>query len=603
MLYSKAENQFGGTTLKSSKIILQYFKKNWFRYISGLCVVFIATYLNTMIPRKMGFAIDALNSPEINVDAVRRIAFSLALIGIGAFLSRFLWRYLIMGFCRHIEFYLREKLFAHLQKLSPDYYVRNNTGDIITRLIIDVQAIRAMIGFGTVSIIDVVVTVVLSVINMSLSINGLFTLMAFAPIPFLVFLLIKIRLLIRKRYGKVQKSISNIASKVQENITGIRVIKSFSQEEKESAVFNILSRKKLKAETALVRTFAVMDPSVSLAFGVVFSLFLVVGGSMVAKSQVTLGDFVSFNSYLLLIMNPISNIGKIVDRWQRGLTSMKRLDKILLEKPTITDKNADMSINRLNNGSITAKDLSFSFENNNFILKNISFAIPHGGSLAIMGPTGSGKTKMLELIVRLWECRDDMLFVGGCDINQLPLKTLRNECAFVPQDTFLFSDTIMENIRFFNMDISDEQVIEAAKAAFVHENISEFPKGYNTVLGERGMTLSGGQKQRIALARALAAKPKILLLDDCMSAVDAETEKEIIKNLKNIIADCTLIIVTHRLSASALADKILLLNSKGEIEEYGNHNELISSAGTYFKMVEEVLSVESLNDEEGDTVE
>ena len=253
--------------MKSSKIILQYFKNHWFRYISGPIVVFIATYLNTMIPRKMGFAIDALNSPAMNIAEVRRIATTLAFIAIAAFLSRFVWRYLIMGFCRHIEFHLREKLFSHLQRLSPDYYVRNNTGDIITRLIIDVQAIRAMIGFGTVSIIDAAVTMVLSIVNMSLSINGLFTFMAFVPIPFLVFLLIKLRLLIRKRYGKVQEAISNIASKVQENVTGIRVIKSFSQEEKESAAFNILSTKKLKAETKLARTFAVMNPAVSLAFG------------------------------------------------------------------------------------------------------------------------------------------------------------------------------------------------------------------------------------------------------------------------------------------------------------------------------------------------
>lgn len=589
--------------MQASQIVLQYFKKHWFRYTSGLIVVFIATYLNTMIPRRLGFAVDALAASEINIDAVKRVALSLAFIAVGAFLSRFLWRYLIMGFCRYIEFHLREKLFSHLQKLYPDYYVRNNTGDIITRLIVDVQAIRAMIGFGTVSIIDAVVTVVLSIINMSLSINGLFTLMAFAPIPFLVFLLIKLRLLIRKRYGKVQESISDIASKVQENITGIRVIKSFSQEEKESAVFNILSTNKLKAETTLARAFAVMNPSVSLAFGIVFSVFLVAGGSMVAKSQVSLGDFVSFNSYLLLIMNPISNIGKIVDRWQRGMTSMKRLDKILLEEPTITDAKADMNITTLDSGSISAKDLSFSFTNGNQILKNISFDIPHGGSLAIMGPTGCGKTKILELIVRLWECDEDMLFVDGHDINKIPLKTLRNECAFVPQDTFLFSDTITENIRFYKNNISDEQVIEAAKAAFVHDNISDFPKGYNTVLGERGMTLSGGQKQRVALARAIAAKPKILLLDDCMSAVDAETEREILGNLKNIIADCTLVIVTHRLSASSLANKILLLSSEGEIEEYGSHQELISSGGTYCKMVEDILAQESLNEEEGDSVE
>ena len=564
---------------------MKYFRKHWPRYITGLILVCIATFLNTMIPRKLGDAIDALSSPLSTPQDVKEIAVVLSVISVLAFIARFIWRYLIVGFCRYIEFYLREKLFEHLQRLTAEFYVKNNTGDIITRAIVDVQAIRMMLGFGMISIIDVFVTTVMSVINMSVSINIYFTLMALAPIPFLILIIMKVRVLVGKRYLKVQESISNISSKVQENITGIRVIKAFSQEEKESAVFNVLSTKKLKAETKLAQAFAVMNPSVSLAFGIVFSVFLAAGGSMVAKGSVTLGDFVSFNTYMVLIMAPIGHIGKIVDRWQRGITSMKRLDKIFLTKPSVDDAASDNTIKELTTGTIKVINLNYSMDNN-VILKDISFELPSGSTLAIMGPTGSGKSKILELLIRLWRCDNSMIYIDGHEISSVPLNLLRNNCAFVPQDTFLFSDTILENIRFYNKSITDEQVFEAAKAALVHESIMDFPAGYQTVVGERGMTLSGGQKQRIALARALVTKPRILLLDDCMSAVDAETEKEIIKNLKVIIKGCTTVIVTHRIPAAALADQIVLLKANGSIDEAGTHRQLLAANGSYKKLVE-----------------
>lgn len=577
---------------------MQYFKKHWPRYMTGLVLVFIATFLNTLIPRKLGDAIDALSSPVSTTQNVKEIAVVLAFISVLAFIARFIWRYLIVGFCRYIEFYLREKLFEHLQRLTADYYVMNNTGDIITRAIVDVQAIRMMLGFGMISIIDVVVTTVMSVINMSVSINIYFTMMALAPIPFLILIIMKARVLVGKRYLKVQESISNISSKVQENITGIRVIKAFSQEEKEGEAFNILSNKKLMAETKLARAFAVMNPSVSLAFGFVFSVFLAAGGSMVAKGSVTLGEFVSFNTYLALIMAPIGQIGKIVDRWQRGITSMKRLDNILLTQPSVDDTTSDRSIKELANGRISVRNLDLSLDGN-VILSNISFEVPPSSTLAIMGPTGSGKSKILELIIRLWQCEENMIYIDGHEIASIPLNVLRNNCAFVPQDTFLFSDTILENIRFYDKSITDEQVYEAAKAALVHESILDFPAGYQTVVGERGMTLSGGQKQRIALARALVTKPKILLLDDCMSAVDAETEKNIIKNLKTIIKDCTTVIVTHRIPAAALADHIVLLKANGSIDEAGTHRQLLAGNGSYKSLVESIQAGEVLAAEDG----
>jgi len=586
--------------LRSGKIVFNYFKKHWPRYAIGIILVFISTYMNTMIPRYLGYAIDGLNSKIIIISAVQKIAIAMAVIAIIAFLTRFIWRYLILGFCRQIEFFLREKLFSHLQKLSVDYYVKNNTGDLITRAIVDVQAVRMMLGFATVSIIDAVVTTVMSIINMSISINFVFTLLAVAPIPLLIFVIIKVRLLVRKRYTKVQEAISIISSKVQENITGIRVMKAFSQEEKESSAFNGLSINKLNAEIKLARAFAVVSPSVSLTFGIVFSIFLVAGGSMVAKNVVSLGDFVSFNTYLLLIMAPISNVGRIVDRWQRGIASMRRLDSIFLTNPTIDDSNTDADIKSLKTGSIRAENLSFAYENTINIVSDLNFDVPSGGSIAIMGPTGCGKSTLVGLLMRVWGCGENMLFIDGKDINSIPLKVLRGSCSYVPQESFLFSDTIMENIRFYNKSITDEQVIAAAEAAYVHENIMEFPLGYGTVVGERGMTLSGGQKQRIALARALATNPQILLLDDCMSAVDSETEKNIIENLKVKISHCTSVIVTHRLSAAALADIVLILDATGRITEIGSHATLIDKNGIYAKMVDSMQTGNDLRSGDGD---
>ena len=586
--------------MRSSSIIFSYFKKHWLRYFIGLLIVIISTYLNTMIPKYLGQAIDGLNSKNIVIKSVQNIAFIMGITAVLAFVTRFIWRYLILGFCRQIEFYLRENLFGHLQKLSVDYYVKNNTGDLITRAIVDVQAVRMMLGFAIVAIIDAVVTTVMSVINMSASTNINLTLLAVAPIPILLFVIIRVRLMVRNRYTKVQEAISNISSKVQENITGIRVMKAFSQEEKESSAFSDLSKKKLNAEVKLARAFAVISPSVGLTFGIVFSIFLVVGGSLVAKHTITLGDYVSFNTYLLLIMTPIGNVGRIVDRWQRGIASMRRLDSIFKAQPTIDDACANSEITKLETGEILAKNLCFAYETTDNIIKNLSFHVPSGGSIAIMGPTGCGKSTITGLLTRVWGCADNMLFIDGKNINHIPLKVLRESCAYVPQESFLFSDTIMENIRFYDKSIIDEQVIAAAIAARVHENIVDFPIGYNTIVGERGMTLSGGQKQRIALARALVRKPKILLLDDCMSAVDSSTEKMIIENLKAQIADCTAVIVTHRLSAAVLADTILLLNGDGSLAEIGSHSALIEKGGAYARMVESMQSEDSLCQEDGD---
>ena len=580
--------------MRSRTLINGYLKKHWIRYSAGILIVMISTYSGTLLPRYLGKAIDGLNSININIMDIRQIALVMGVIALISFASRFIWRYLIFGFCRKIEFYLREVIFRHLQELSLDFYIKNNTGDIITRSIVDVQAVRMMFGFATVAMIDAVITTVMSVVNMSSSTGPALTLLVITPIPFLIYTILKVKRMVKNRYTKVAEAISDISSKVQENITGIRVMKAFSQEGKESAAFNILSTKKFNAEIKLAKVSAIVGPTIGLTFGIVFSVFLVVGGSLVARKIITLGDYVAFNSYLLLITGPVSQAGRIVDRWQRGTASLKRLDAIMLENSTIDDSKADMGITDLGSGEINAQHLSFSYGNGDVVVNDLSFFIPSGGSLAVMGPTGCGKTTITALLMRLWACGDNMLFVDGKDINTIPLKVLRRSCAYVPQDSFLFSDTILENIRFYDDSITDEQVIAAAKEANVHDNIMSFPAGYETAVGERGMTLSGGQKQRIALARALVRNPKILLLDDCLSAVDSATEKNIVESLGNRLSHCTVVIITHRLSAASLADNILLMDNNGRLDEYGSHETLMRNKGNYFTLLKTMEAADEL---------
>jgi len=624
--------------MSAGRIILDFFKKHWIRYIFGIFIIIISTYSLTIIPKYLGQAVDALNIPDaknIDINQVRHIAMLIAVAGVIAFLSRVLWRYLILGFCRHIEFFLRACLFRHLQMLPAEYYIKNNTGYLITRAISDVQAVRMMMGFAVVAVIDTVATTVLSIRNMSAAMSLPITLLALSPIPFIILVIVKVRVLVRKRYVRVQDALSNISSKVQENVTGIRVIKAFAQEDKEAEVFDRLSVKKVETEIALAKASAVIGPSVQLTFGIVFSIFLVVGGGMVAKGAITLGDYVMFNTYLTLIMVPVGNVGRIVDRWQRGMGSLRRLDKIFLEKPSIDDANADMSVTKLETGSIEARNLTFSYDDANSdandgsghssdgsakssdngsgansgvscneIINDLSFSVPSGETLAVIGATGCGKSTFAGLLMRVWACGDGMLYIDGRDINTIPLKVLRENCAYVPQETFLFSDTIKENIRFCDPGITDEQVFAAARTACVHDSIMEFPLGYDTVVGERGMTLSGGQKQRVALARALVRSPRILILDDCMSAVDANTEKQIIENLKGYIEGCTAVIMTHRLSAASLADRVLVINSDGSMAEIGSHEELMLKGGAYVRMADSVRAEEAGTDavstEEGD---
>lgn len=573
--------------MRCKDIILAYFKKHWLRYAFGVVFVILATIFNAILPQLLGKTIDLVKAARDPAQSatlrdVRNICLLMCACAVAAFLTRNIWRYLIMGFTRSIELHLRHALFSHLQVLSPEFYVKNNTGDIITRAIIDSQAIRMMFGMGLIGIVDVLTINVVTLGYMVSTTSLKLTAIAVIPLPFLLFALVKLRTAMRRRFMIVQHSVSDIAAKVQENLTGIRVIKAFAQEDSENKQFEALSRKKWKAEMDMIRVWSFINPLSALVFGSIFAVFLYFGGKMVIAGTLTLGEFVAFNTYIALLMDPISRISRIIQIWQRGLVSMQRLDMIFSAKPAIDDAQADPAITTLAPLSIDITNLSYRYPGTEKdVLKNISFHLETGGTLAIMGATGSGKSTLMSLLMRMWNPPADAISVSGHPIETVPLSVLRGSIAYVPQESFLFSDSILNNIIFYDERITEDDAKAAAKVAAIHDNICEFPDQYASTVGERGMTLSGGQKQRVSIARALARKPELLLLDDCLSAVDAETERTILANLRDYLKGCTTIIVTHRIAVAGIADRVLLLNEDGSMAAIGTHSELSANCPEY----------------------
>ncbi len=583
--------------MRCKDIIISYFKKHGARYFIGLVFVVVSTVLNTIIPQLIGKAIDLVDgasSVSESMPGVLHMMFLLTMCVLGAFVTRFVWRLLIFGFTRSIELHVRHVLFTHLQALSPEYYVKNNTGDLITKSIIDTMSIRMMLGMGIIGIVDILTINSVTIGYMISTTRLSLTLIAIIPLPILLYTLVRIRTLLRRRFAEVQRSVSDIAEKVQENITGIRVIKAFAQEQSENEHFETLSRSKWKAEMGMVKISALIQPISALAFGVIFSLFLYIGGDMVIKGTITLGEFVAFNTYIAYLLDPINRLSRIIQVWQRGIVSMQRMDTILTATPAINDNSADFAITDISPIDISVKNLTFRYPDTDVdVLKDITFDLPKGGVLAVMGATGSGKSTLLSLLMRMWNPPVNSILISGYEPEKIPLCVLRSTIAYVPQETFLFSDSVKNNIIFYDESVSEEDAIQAAKSAAVHNNILELSNGYETVVGERGMTLSGGQKQRVSISRALARKPSLLLLDDCLSAVDSETEHAILSNLKEYFTDCTTIIVTHRVAAAGIADRVLLLNEDGSMAGIGTHDELSKTSPEYQNLLKIIESAEA----------
>jgi len=568
-----------------SKLIVDFFNQHKLSYFVGIIFMFSASFIQTLFPKVLGNTIDIMKANSFSEKSVLLNILYILLIAIGTFISTYLWRNLVIANSRTFEIYLRENLFRHFEKLSPEFYSKRKTGDLIAYAINDISAVRMTFGPALTLSINSIVICASSIYFMIVSINFKLTLITLAPLPLLVWFMLTIGKQIQVRFKKVQENFGALTDKVQENIYGIRVIKAYVQEDKEILDFDNLSNRMMDSIIKMVKTSSYLSPAIDLCFSVSFVLNLIIGGNMVLKGSISLGDFIAFNTYLVMIMAPIVSLGRVVAIFQRGMASLERLNELLQIRPDI-EESANALEQRIQ-GSIEFNNLSFRYPGaEEAALKDINLKIPQGQTLGIIGKTGSGKTTLTNLLFKLYNISPREIVLDGKDINDYSLESIRNSFGFVPQDTFLFSATIKDNIVFFKDIYSDDEIEKASRYSKIYDSIIDFPDGFNTMLGERGVNLSGGQKQRLSIARAIIKNPSVLILDDALSAVDTVTEAHILKNLKTFSKNRTTLIISHRVSAVAGADEIIVLD-QGRICEKGTNNELLEKGGLYYDIYTE----------------
>jgi len=578
--------------MKSLFFLKSYILKYRKRFISGVFFVLITNVVSVIAPRLLGYIIDSLRT-GVSIKTLSYLSGLFLSIALVQGIFRFFMRLLMMGLSSRVEYDLRNDFFSHLQILDQPYYTVTKTGDLMARATNDLKALRGVLGHGIMYALNTVFVFILAVIIM-IDINLKLTLLSFIPFTFLVVSINRFGNLIHKIFDKVQEQFSVISSKVQENLSGIRIIKAYVREKHEIEEFKKLNREYVNRNKSLIKIWSLFFPLMRLLSGITVIIVLWYGGARVIAGDMTLGDFVAFLSYLMMLIWPMIALGWVLNIFQRGAASMKRIKSVLDAEPEIKeDGSTDYSIKEIK-GEIEFRNLSFSY-NNSKVLKNINLKIKQGMTLGIIGPTGSGKTTLINLIPRIYESSDNTLFIDGRNIKRIPLKVLRNSVGFVPQETFLFSETIEENIKYGMDEEGSEKIEESARISRIDKDIKEFPDKYNTLLGERGINLSGGQKQRTAISRALIRKPEILILDDALSSVDTKTEEEILGNLRDFFKERTSIIVSHRISTIKDADLIIVLN-EGEIVERGTHDELIRKDGLYASIHRKQLLTQELEE-------
>lgn len=582
--------------MKKLRHIRDLVLNNKYRYLTGVLFLLVVDVLQLILPWLLGRLTDYLKAGSLTSGAI--LTYSLVIVAMAAGIAtfRFLWRYLILGVSKRIEADLRERFYLHLQKLGATWYSTHKTGDLMAHSTNDIGNITTAAGMGIIISVDSILIPVVALVMM-ISSGGLkLTLASFSPLLLILAFFGVFMSQMESRITKMQESFSNMTETARENFSGIRVVKSFVQEIREISKFKEANNHNRQMNLRYVMIMSLMFPIIMTISSLAFAVGLWFGGALVIKGQMTLGGFVAFNSYLGMLIWPISAIGWVMNMFQRGSVSLQRINAIMDEKPEIED-SADMSSISTIEGAIEFRDLTFAYPGSDKpVLKNINLKLEKGKTLAIVGRTGSGKSTLISLLPRLYNVPEGTLTIDGLDINKIPLSLLRSSINCVPQETFLFSSTIKNNIGFFSSS-SDEAIIDAAKTAMIYDNVMDFPDGFETLVGERGVTLSGGQKQRIAIARAIHSAPSILILDDCLSAVDTRTEEALLKGLKQLMKQRTSIIVSHRISTIKDADEIIVL-SGGEIIERGSHESLLEQQGDYYNLYKKQLLKEQIEEVE-----
>ncbi len=565
-------------------------------FVVGGISLLLTNGIWVIFPQVIRRAVDDLNH---GVTREKLLTYSVLILGIALSkgIFQFLTRWILIGISRDVEFDLRNDLFKHLESLSYDYYQRTRVGDIMARTTNDLNAVRMMLGPAIMYSANTIVFTAGSLIFMW-GISHKLTLYAFVPLPAVSILIQYFGKRIHERFEKIQATFSDISARAQENFSGARVIRAYVQEKAEAENFARSNREYIKRSLKLVQLMGMLWPTLQTMLGFAVVLVLWLGGREVLLGHISVGDFVAFNMYMVQLTWPIIALGWVINIYQRGTASMGRINEIILERPTVADNDVAPELaDRASTirGDVEFRDLSFSFPGSTKpVLRHINLKIPAGSSLAIVGPTGSGKTTLVNLIPRIYDApKSGQVLIDGRPIKDYPLSVLRRNIGFVPQETFLFSETIRENIAFGVERASIEDVRAAAAGASIAADIEGFPEQYDTVVGERGITLSGGQKQRTAIARAMIRDPRILVLDDALSSVDTHTEDKILSHLREVMHGRTTILISHRISTVRNADRIAVLHD-GEIVEYGTHEQLIERNGYYTDLYNKQLLEEEL---------
>ena len=588
-----------------------YLRRYWKSLAWGGVAVVLYNVIKVLVPIVIGHAIDDMRH---GITQQKILFHALRLLLVAALSAIFLYitRQVIIGASREIEFDLRNDLFANLERQSPEFYHTHRTGDIMARTTNDLNAVRQLLGPAIMYSANTLVFTC-AALPFMYRISPKLTFFAFVPLPAASVLVQYFGNRIHRRFERIQAMFSDISAKAQESFSGARLIRAFAQEEAEIASFEQANREYISRSLHLVRLMAMLWPTLEFVLGLSLMITLWVGGHEVVLHRITLGEFASFNVYMVQLIWPIIAVGWVVNLFQRGTASVVRIDELLKQKPTIVDDPSLLAcrpersaqyiepataISNLAScsieGSIELRNLTFAYPGGPTVLHDINLSIRSGTSLAVVGPTGSGKSTLVSLIPRLEDTAHGMVLIDGAPIRSFPIAELRSSIGFVPQETFLFSDTIRHNISFGTPEATDQQIEDAAAIAHIRNEIREFPRGFDTMVGERGVTLSGGQKQRTAIARAVVRDPRILILDDALASVDTYTEERILNGLANVMEGRTTIFISHRISTARSADQIAVL-VQGRIAELGTHDELIARNGYYTSLFEKQRLEEELS--------
>ena len=583
--------------LADLKPLVPYLKRYRRAFLWGGVSVVLSNAIWILLPQVLRAAVDALNH-GVTQQKILYYAGLIVLVSLTKGIFLFLTRWILIGISRDIEFDMRNDLFRQLEKQSASYYAEHRTGDIMARMTNDLNAVRQLLGPAIMYSANTVLFTIGAVFFL-LRISPFLTLVALVPLPLASVLVQTLGRKIQDRFERIQAMFSEISAQAQENFSGARLVRAFAQEEAQIASFETANRENVRRGLRLVQLMGMLWPTLEFILGLSLAVTLLVGGHEVLSHRITVGQFVAFNTYMLMLIWPIIALGYVVNLVQRGTASVIRIHELMTEKPTIDDAAADTTLGpetRLK-GKIEFRHLNFAYTDTDGkpveVLHDINLEIPAGTSLALVGPTGSGKSTLVGLIARLHDAEPGTVLIDDRPVRDYPLETLRANIGFVPQETFLFSESIRENIAFGAPQASREDVLAAAEAAHIRREFEDFPHGLDTAVGERGITLSGGQKQRTAIARAVVRDPAILILDDALASVDTYTEETILRQLREVMRDRTTIFISHRISTVRHADRIAVLVN-GRIAELGTHEELLSLGHFYASLYEKQLLEEEL---------